>query len=446
MPDLDALSREELIAIVREAFAAIEALQATVAELKERVQALEEENARLRNGPPDGTLPPLGRQQPVESKPKVRKKRGRGYSRMLEAATEVRTHAAETCPDCGRKLSGGTVHRRRQVIEIPVVRYQVIEHQIWARHCGVCKKRVLPKADCISDAVGSCRMGPRLTALVSYLKMRCRVPLRIIQSLLEIQFGLKVSLGQLTEMLHRAAAYGRQAYQQLLEEVRGSPGVCADETGWYMNGAYQCLWTFSTPRVRFFRLAGTRAAVVPKEVLEGFRGVLSSDFYSGYNWYLGDHQYCWAHLLRALHDLKEEHASDPSVVAWVDAVKVLFDLAREYRDDHPARRRKERFRLQRALETLARPFEASAAPQGRLARRILKFLPHLLVFVEKPEIAPDNNMAERSLRPIVIARKVFGGTRSDKGSATIETLMSLFGTWSMRGLNELDTCAQLLTA
>jgi transposase len=288
-------------------------------------------------------------------------------------------------------------------------------------------------------------MGPRLTALVSYLKMRCRVPLRIIQNLLEIQFGLKVSLGELTELLHRAASYGRQAYQQLLEEVRGSPGVCADETGWYMNGAYQCLWTFATPGVRFFRLAATRGAVVPQEVLHGFRGVLSSDFYAGYNWYLGDHQYCWAHLLRAMHDLKKEHPSDPSVVLWVDAVHDLFKRAREYRGDHPARRRAERFRLQRQLEALARKYDQSDAPQRKLARRILRFLPHLLVFVEKPEIAPDNNLAESSLRPLVIARKVFGGTRSKKGSATIETLMSLFGTWNLRGRNELETCARLLT-
>ena len=182
--DLDALSREELIAIVREAFSAIEALQATVAELKERVEALEEENARLRKGPPDGTLPPLRRQLPAGFQPKVRKKRGRGYSRMLEAPTQVRIHAAESCPDCGRKLVGGWLHHHRQVIEIPVARYQVIEHQISARHCGVCGKRVLPKANCIPDAVTGCRMGPRLTALVSYLKMRCRVPLRMIQALI----------------------------------------------------------------------------------------------------------------------------------------------------------------------------------------------------------------------------------------------------------------------
>src|SRR2546426_1881693 len=155
MPDLDALSRDDLIALLREAYETIEGLVSTVSALKERVQALEEEIARLRKDPPSGSLEALRRKQPAASEQKVRKKRGRGYSRMREEPTEVRIHIADTCPDCGRKLVGGWLHRRRQVIEIPAVNYQVIEHQIWARHCGVCGKRVLPKPGCIPDAVGS---------------------------------------------------------------------------------------------------------------------------------------------------------------------------------------------------------------------------------------------------------------------------------------------------
>ena len=446
MPGLDALSREDLIGLLGEAYKTLEEALGTISEFKERVQALEEEVARLRQDPPAAGGYAPRRNQAAAAEPRSRKKRSGGYSRMLEQPTQVRKHAADVCPDCGHRLCGGWFHRSRQVIEIPVVRYQVIEHEIWARHCGVCGKRVLPKASYGPEAVDGCRMGSRLTALVSYLKMRCRIPFRVIQSLLQIQFGLKVSLGELSEMLHRTASYGREAYQQLLEEVRGSPGTHADETSWYLNGSYQCLWTFSTPKVRWYKLASTRGAVVPKEVLAGFGGVLSSDFYAGYSWYLGDHQYCWAHLLRDLHALKEEHASDPSVVGWVDAVHGLYLQAREYANDHPAKRREERFRLQKQLEALALPCREGEMPQGRLARRMLNFLPSLFVFVEKPEIASDNNLAERALRPMVIARKISGGTRSEQGSNTVATLMSLFGTWGVRGQNELEACIQLLTA
>src|SRR5437870_315383 len=101
MPDLDALSRDDLIVLLREAYKTIEGLVSTVSELKERVNALEDEITRVRMDPPTGGLEPMRRKQPAASEQKVRKKRGRGCSRMLEEPTQVRIHAADTCPDCG---------------------------------------------------------------------------------------------------------------------------------------------------------------------------------------------------------------------------------------------------------------------------------------------------------------------------------------------------------
>ena len=70
----------------------------------------------------------------------------------------------------------------------------------------------------------------------------------------------------------------------------------------------------------------------------------------------------------------------------------------------------------------------------------------LFVFVAHPEVPPDNNAAERSLRPVVISRKVSGGTRSNQGTDTKMTLASLFGTWRAQGFNPLTACLQLLTS
>ena len=64
----------------------------------------------------------------------------------------------------------------------------------------------------------------------------------------------------------------------------------------------------------------------------------------------------------------------------------------------------------------------------------------------EPAAPPDNNAAERSLRPVVVSRKISGGTRSDQGTATKMTLASIFGTWRAQGLNPLTACRQLLTS
>ena len=94
---------------------------------------------------------------------------------------------------------------------------------------------------------------------------------------------------------------------------------------------------------------------------------------------------------------------------------------------------------------LARPYaEDPEAPQRILSQRILKHLHELFVFVEDLAVPGDNNLAERSLRTVVIARKISGGTRSPEGSTRRMGLMSLFKTWSAEGRPALKTCRELL--
>ena len=59
-------------------------------------------------------------------------------------------------------------------------------------------------------------------------------------------------------------------------------------------------------------------------------------------------------------------------------------------------------------------------------------------------VPADNNEAERSIRPLVVLRKISGGTRSAVGSQTRMDLASVFGTWQARGLNPFVTCLTLL--
>ena len=96
---------------------------------------------------------------------------------------------------------------------------------------------------------------------------------------------------------------------------------------------------------------------------------------------------------------------------------------------------------------LCQPFlNDPSATQAKLCRRIERHVKELFVFVAEPEAPPDNNAAERSLRPVVVSRKISGGTRSNQGTATKMTLASIFGTWRAQGLNPLTACRQLLTS
>ena len=101
--------------------------------------------------------------------------------------------------------------------------------------------------------------------------------------------------------------------------------------------------------------------------------------------------------------------------------------------------------MERALLACCQPFlDDPAAVQGKLCRRIEKYIKELFVFVAVPDTPSDNNAAERSLRPLVVSRKISGGTRSEQGTARNMTLASLFGTWRAQDLNPLQACRQLL--
>ena len=156
-------------------------------------------------------------------------------------------------------------------------------------------------------------------------------------------------------------------------------------------------------------------------------------------------QRCWPHLLRDAKTLAELNADRPEVGAWEQSLRALYREAKAFSHPNPRRRQRARRYFEAGAVKLAQPYANDpAAPQRTLAQRILKHLHELFVFISDPEVPGDNNLAERSLRPAVIARKISGGTRSPKGSDTKMKLMSLLGTWQLQGKPLHATCQQLL--
>ena len=342
-------------------------------------------------------------------------------------------------------MSGGWGHRRRQVIDLPVAPAQIIDHVVLARQCGVCHKRVVPTLDLALEVVGQHRVGIRLMSLIAWLHMVGRVPLRTIQRLLHTFYGLPLSVGEITHILHTVAARGHTAYEALGVQIKNSVAVQADETGWREDGRNGYVWSFSTPTLRYFVYNHSRSHAVPEAVLgDDYAGILGSDFYGGYNFHLGLHQRCWVHLGRDLRTLQDANPANPVVQTWGDAVWKVYEAAKAFSSDDARQRVKAREHYQNQLSRLAAPYARSDCPQRILAQRCERFLPELFTFVEHPHVPSHNNDAERAIRPVVIGRKVSGGTRSPAGSTTKMTLLSLFATWKAQGRDVLQACQQML--
>jgi hypothetical protein len=318
-----------------------------------------------------------------------------------------------------------------------------------ARWCGVCGRRWVPTLEAETlGAVGKLRFGVGIQSLVATLHTAARMPLGMLGRMLRELFALHISQGEMVDLLEGVAAAGGPELARLQADIRASPVLHGDETGWREDGRNGYLWSFSTPKLRYFVHRRTRSGQVPREVLgEQFAGVLVSDFYGAYNALGGPHQRCWVHLLRDLHALAEQAGEMSAVSEWVEAVSALYGQARAYQHADPRVGRRAQRVFERKLLQLAAPYLGDReAPQHTLAQRLDRFADELFAFVGDPRVPPDNNAAERALRPVLIARKISGGTRSPQGSSTKTALLSLFGTWSAQQRNLLACCRQLLTS
>ena len=436
--DLRTADREALVSIIIRQQAIIDQLEKRVAQLEGQAKS---GGSRRMPG-----LKPKEEGKPAQPR-KPRQPRRHGFARTRMPPTHRVEHVVEQCPDCGTQLFGGWTHHTREVIELPQVPVQVTEHAYLARTCPRCRRRCVPPAQLEGAALGQQRLGINLVSLIAVLREEARLPIRTIQRYLDTVHGLHLSVGAIVDVTQRVGRQAQGMLAGIVERIRASPVVHADETGWREDGHNGYVWTFSTPTERLFLRRGRSKAVVDEALGEDFAGVLVSDFYAAYHHYDGPKQRCWAHLLRDIHDLRKLYPDDHRLGRWADAVNLLYQQAVAF--THPAE--KQRLAAQRALEkrwlALSRPFrDDPLAVQAKLCRRIEKHIKELFVFVAEPEVPPDNNAAERSLRHLVVSRKISGGTRSEQGTKTKMTLASIFGTWRAQGINPLSACQQLLTS
>jgi transposase len=444
---VDKQTREELIAENAALRTRLTELENRLSELSAEVEMLRDRLSGGGNGSSAAPFIKPSRQQRREAERAERKKRKQSFVRRREAATEEVFHAAEHCPDCGKKLSGGYEQSRHQVMEIPRAPVRIIDHVIIARRCGYCGKVHFPKLGISDGVVGKMRLGVGLMSLITTLSVAKRMPQRGIQKLLEGLYGLHISIGEINEVLHRVSQWAKPTVREILRKIRGSPDANADETGWREDGMNGYLWSVSTGAERFYYFHRRRASRIIRHILGGkFEGVLGCDFYAGYDWYLGPKQRCWVHLFRLIDKIVETR---PSVKVWADKVHDIYKAAKKAsrrKADRPTRVLL-REALQEKLLSIADPYlKNKDAPQHKSAKLICRYLPELFTFVEHPYVASSNNAAERAIRPAVISRKISGGTRSARGSQTKTRLMSVFATWKLQGKESIAACADMIVA
>jgi hypothetical protein len=208
-----------------------------------------------------------------------------------------------------------------------------------------------------------------LVSLIAALRGEPRLPVGL----------MRWYLGAVVRALHRMAACGAAAIDEIWAAIRGSPVVYADETGLRQDGANGYLWGFGTGRERYFVRGGPTKGIVDAVLGRAFAGALVTDLYAAYDHYDGPHQRCWARLLRDVRALVDKQPADAAPAAWAAQVRAVYDRAGRAASPDPTARRRAR-RCEADLLAACQPHldgEPAATPQVVLCRHIAKYLPEL---------------------------------------------------------------------
>lgn len=350
------------------------------------------------------------------------------------------------CPHCqGATLpeSGGkTSYVQEDIVMVPRTVVSSYVHD--TALCPNCQRQVIQALD---GELPFAPIGPNAKATALYLRHCLKLPYRKINSAMKTLFGLDFVPASTLGFEKRARANASAIHSDLIDKMRQSPVIHADETHWREDGNNVWLWYAGNESLAVFRIDAHRSSEAAIELLgKKIDGLLVTDAYASYNAIEcgGGRQSCLAHLLRKSKEISEELATinnaDSQSVCFCQKLTELFKDACQVAIPPTLKARKAltakfRVRLDRICKyPLAFPkaetLRKRLLPKAREYEQVFAFIIH--------DGPPTNNHAERSLRPMVIFRKVCLCTRSSIGSDNISIFGSLTQTATLHGSHPLE--------
>lgn len=399
---------------------------------------------------------PFSRGTPCRPPRRPGRKAGAAYGRKAHRPppTRVDEHydapLPPACPACGGAVTL-TGHATQHQEDLPIVRPIVRQFRIAVGHCTGCRRRVQGRHPLqTSDALGaaSTQLGPLAVSWAVILNKQYGVPLGKIARLFHERFGLTITCGGLVHAIRRAGRQAEPTYDALVAQIRGSPVVTPDETGWKVAARLHWLWAFVTPDTTVYRIQAGRGYGEAAAVLgDDFDGVLVRDGWAPYRRFAhAIHQTCLAHLLRRcrtlIRDHHEGHFAPPVQALLQRALRVRDRYLRGQMTPHGVA--VARGHLENQLNVLIDRSGGRRVAQNFATHLAIEF-PAVFTFLLDPgAIDATNWRAEHALRPAVVTRKVCGGNRSARGAHTQEVLASVLRTIQQRALDASVILPQLL--
>jgi transposase len=352
-----------------------------------------------------------------------------------------------TCKGCGRETAVIGYEQSEQ-LDVEPARYFVLVTKREKRACRFCKEGGVVTAPLPARIIDKSLASDRVVIDTVVAKYSDHLPLYRQSAILERETGLEISRATLDGWVMRvgellspiAAAIGRELLRGTYIQADETPvGLQMHDGRGKNHQAY--LWQYGTPGgsvVFDFRLGRGREG--PKRFLGQFQGILQTDGYAAYEDVGGPgivHACCWAHSRRKFIEALKLHPEDRVAMRIVARIDALFSIDAQARLANLDQAFRHRLRLERArplLDLLKPQIEAARAEAlpssalGKAARYTLALWPKLTRFLEYPELELSNNLAENSMRPLVVGRKNWIHLGSQQAAPKIAAILSIVET------------------
>ena len=452
---------------------------------RRRIERLEGQLAKLRasrSGLPKGNSRGSCERQ---ERPRSARRRGQqpgapGHGRTERPGLEERTEEhnppsdARVCGGCGSPYTANGAEESA-LVEIEVRAHRrVIRRPRWRRTCGCASSPAEVSAPPVPRLFARTPYGTSVWARFLFERYACLRPLHRVCAWLSDQ-GLPVSPGTLADSAHRFRPLFEPVGAAILAHRNGASLRHADETSWRVRAlregdgsGYAWLWTSAGRGAVCFHVDPSRSAGAAMKLFEGTRcpTVLVCDRYSAYKKLarlLGGRvtlSFCWAHMRR---DFIRCAAGQVDLAGWcrewLGRIATVYRLNKARLAGHDPGLDRQSPAFDAAHDALSEALGGMfAAAEGQLARlppearegkplrSLLNHREGLSVFLDRPRVPLDNNLAERLLRGPAIGRRLSFGSDSESGARFTALMYSVTGTLRLNGLGVPRRLADWLAA
>jgi hypothetical protein len=261
---------------------------------------------------------------------------------------------------------------------------------------------------------------------------------KVRRSLLDV-FGLHLDQRTLDKTNNRIASSYESLYAEILRSIVASPVVHIDETTVKLRKTRGYVWVLTTFNMVYYFYRSTRQTEFLREMLASFRGVLISDFYSGYDFLPCEHQKCLVHLVRDIDDDLLRNPLDEELKGLAQAFGNLLRSIVSTIDKFGLRRRnlkKHKSDVDKFMsDYVSKEFTSQVA--GKYGNRMEKYGVRMFAFLDHDGVPWNNNNAEHAIKRFAKYRQATDGRYSEQTLEDYLIISSILGTCEFNCVNIL---------